>query len=223
MKRLLRILALLLPLLAAMPPPAYAQQEVTSNVYRYKNYEQSTGYYERYEVRPRENRPYVESRQMRRGILRYGPGAASDIRFPSRAADSHRGVAFYGAKTCRSCHVKESKNNMHVTRFGIQCRQCHGGEPIAGVEHYYSPMNRIRRHAYVCAKCHQGATYSYATYVTHAPNPAMASTMAEFPALFWAFWIMIGVAVLTFGLFLPHTLLWGLRELFAGKSGGGES
>lgn len=223
MKILSRLLALLLPLLAALPPPASAQQEVTSNVYRYKNYEQSTGYYESYEVRPFENRPFVMSPGYERGILKYGPGAASEIRFPSRAVDSHRNVAFYRAKTCESCHTREAGNNMHVTRFGIQCRQCHGGEPIAGTEHYYSPMNRIRRHAYVCSKCHQGANYSYATYLAHSPNPALATTMIEFPALFWAFWIMIGIAVLTFGLFLPHTVLWGLRELFEAKPKGGES
>lgn len=207
-------------------PAVLNGQEVTSNLYKYKNYEQSTGYYEQYEVRPFKNRPFVKEPQYSRSILQYGPGAASDIHFPSRAVDSHAGVRFYFAKTCESCHIEQASNNLHTARYDIQCRQCHGGEPIAGIDHYYSPMNRIRRHAYVCAKCHQGAGYSYATYAVHEPNPAMAATASEFPALFYVFWIMIGIAVLTLGVFLPHTVLWGIRELFTSaensKGKGGE-
>ena len=74
-----------------------------------------------------------------------------------------------------------------------------------------------RRHAYVCAKCHEGASASYAAYVVHAPNPALASTFKDFPVLAYAFWIMVAIAVGTFVLFLPHTILWGIRELFTKK------
>jgi hypothetical protein len=102
-------------------------------------------------------------------------------------------------------------------RANLTCRQCHGGEPIASIDHYYSLMNPIRRHAYVCAKCHEGASASYASYVVHAPNPSLAGTLESFPVLFYAFWIMIVIAVGTFALFLPHTILWGIRELFIKK------
>ena len=78
-------------------------------------------------------------------------------------------------------------------------------------------MNPMRRHAYVCAKCHPGANASYASYRVHEPHPALASTFKEFPVLAYAFWIMMAIAVGTFALFLPHTVLWGLRELFAKK------
>ena len=78
-------------------------------------------------------------------------------------------------------------------------------------------MNPLRRHAYVCAKCHQGANASYAAYRVHEPNPALASTFKEFPILAYAFWIMMAIAVGTFAVFLPHTALWGLRELFTKK------
>ena len=81
-------------------------------------------------------------------------------------------------------------------------------------------MNPIRRHAYVCAKCHEGASASYATYVVHAPNPSLASTRKSFPVLFYAFWIMIVIAVGTFLVFLPHTISWGIRELFMRKEKG---
>ena len=78
-------------------------------------------------------------------------------------------------------------------------------------------MNPLRRHAYVCAKCHEGAGASFAAYLVHAPNPALITTKKSAPALFYAFWIMVGIAVLTFLVFLPHTILWGIRELFVKK------
>ncbi|NIO08621.1 MAG: hypothetical protein GTN46_04735, partial [Gammaproteobacteria bacterium] len=46
---------------------------------------------------------------------------------------------------------------------------------------------------------------------------SLAGTLKTFPVLFYAFWIMIVIAVGTFALFLPHTILWGIRELFTKK------
>jgi hypothetical protein len=33
-----------------------------------------------------------------------------------------------------------------------------------------------------------------------------------FPALFYVFWFMVAMAVGTFAAFLPHTIMWGVRE-----------
>ena len=96
-------------------------------------------------------------------------------------------------------------------------------EPIAGIDHYYSPMNRLRRHAFVCAKCHPGASASFATYVVHAPNPAMRTTQKSFPLMFYVFWGMMALAGGTFVVFLPHTALWGMRELYLKKKAKGET
>ena len=201
--------------LLLLPEPAAAQEEVASSIRRYKDREASTGYYEEYEVKPRRQRPFVEIPGVRRGTFPYSPTSAS-VRVRTRLADSHRGIKFYKRRRCEDCHVQETKD-IHTTRANLTCRQCHGGEPIASIEHYYSPMNPIRRHAYVCAKCHEGASASYASYVVHAPNPSLAGTLQSFPVLFYAFWIMIVIAVGTFALFLPHTILWGIRELFIKK------
>jgi hypothetical protein len=46
----------------------------------------------------------------------------------------------------------------------------------------------------------------------HEPNPAALSTQKIFPLLFYVFWFMVAIAVGTFAAFLPHTLVWGLRE-----------
>jgi len=175
-----------------LPETVSAQEEVASAIRRYKQYEASTGYYEEYEVLP--------------------PTAAK-VRIRTRLADSHQGIKFYQRRRCEDCHIKETKD-IHTVRANLTCRQCHGGEPIASIDHYFSPMNPIRKHAFVCAKCHQGASASYASYIVHTPNPALAGTRATFPVLYYVFWIMVAIAVGTFVVFLPHTILWGIRELF---------
>ena len=104
-----------------------------------------------------------------------------------------------------------------VARSGLTCRQCHGEEPIASIDHWYSPLNPRHRHAYVCAKCHEGADASLASYVVHVPNPASMSTFKSFPLLSVVFWLMMALAIGTFAVFLPHALTWGIRELFVKK------
>ncbi len=193
----------------------FAQEEVASAIRRYKAYEASTGYYEEYEVLPRRQRPLIGVTNIREGIFPYSPTVAK-VRSRTHLADSHQGIRFYKGRQCADCHPAAALD-IHTTRANLTCRQCHGGEPIASINYYWSPMNPIRRHAYVCAKCHQGASASYAAYVVHAPNPALSSTFREFPALAYAFWIMVAIAVGTFVLFLPHTILWGIRELFTKK------
>lgn len=197
-------------------------QDAASDAYRYRGYEESSGSYGQYEVLPFRDRRVLEAPSQRKGMLALGP-AAAQVRVRTRLADSHLGLKFYTPyRNCVDCHAEQART-LHVVRNKITCRQCHGGEPIAGVEHYYSPLNSIRRHAYVCAKCHEGASLSFATYDIHEPMPASAKAKADFPALYWVFWIMAAIAVLTFAVFLPHTALWGLRELFSRKKKGGGS
>jgi hypothetical protein len=212
----IRCLALaMLGVLLLLPEPAAAQEEVASSIRRYKDREASTGYYEEYEVKPRRQRPFVEIPGVQRGIFSYSPTAAR-VRVRTRLADSHQGIKFYKRRRCEECHIEQTRD-LHTVRANLTCRQCHGGEPIASIEHYFSPMNPIRRHAYVCAKCHEGSSASYAAYVVHEPNPALASTFKSFPVLSVAFWAMVAIAVSTFALFLPHTIMWGIRELFMRK------
>lgn len=201
--------AALLAVLLFMPGMVAAQEEVASAIRRYKDREVSSGYYDEYEVLSRSHRIPVRGGQR---IFPYSPSAAN-VRIRSRLSDAHAGIKFYSNRRCEDCHIRQAKN-IHTVRGNLTCRQCHGSEPIASIDHYRSPMNPIRRHAYVCAKCHEGASASFSTYVVHAPNPAMLSTKSSFPALFYAFWIMVAVAVGTFVVFLPHTVMWGIRELF---------
>ena len=195
--------------------PATAQEEVTSAIRRYKQYEVSTGYYEQYEARPRHQRPLVGIPGVSRGLFPYSPTSAS-VRSRTHLADSHRGIKFYWGRRCEDCHINET-HDIHTTRANLTCRQCHGGEPIASIDHYYSPMNPIRRHAYVCAKCHEGASASYASYIVHEPAAGSSIARTTFPVLYYTYWFMLVLLVGTLAFFIPHSFLVGLRELFKNK------
>jgi len=205
----------MLGVLLLLPEPAAAQEEVASSIRRYKDREASTGYYEEYEVRPRRERPFVSIPGVRQGVFSYSPSAAQ-VRIRTRLADSHRGIKFYKQRRCEECHVAETRD-IHTTRANLTCRQCHGGEPVASINHYFSPMNPIRRHAYICAKCHEGASASYASYVIHEPSAGSAIARTGFPLLYYTYWFMLALLVGTLAFFIPHSLLVGLRELFQKK------
>jgi hypothetical protein len=198
-----------------LPPPAFAQEEVASAIRRYKDREASTGYYEEYEVRPRRAKPLVGVIGVQEGIFPYSPTSAK-VRNRSHLADSHMGIAFYKEKTCQTCHPEQAQD-IHTVRANLTCRQCHGGEPIASIQYFNSPMNPIRKHAYVCAKCHEGAGASFASYIVHEPAAGSAKARVGFPALYYAYWFMLVLLVGTLAFFIPHSFLVGLRELFNKK------
>lgn len=215
MQRLVLLIALTI-VASLLPLPVVAQEEV-AGANRYRMREASTGYYQEYEVQPSRGSPFVQRGAPDRPVTVGGRASAATY-----AADAHAFVPNYAHRRCASCHKKQAHNNRHITRSNIACRQCHGRDPIAGINHYFSPLNPIRRHAMVCAKCHQGASGSFAMYVVHEPSPLLAGTAESFPVLYWAVWIMVIIAVGTFTLFLPHTGLWMIRELFTRKKNGGE-
>jgi hypothetical protein len=190
--------------------PAFAQKEVTADIYRYSEREVISRYYERHEVRPRSHLPFVIGNIPQRELITLAP-TAEKVRFRKYLSDAHWGLRFYEWRTCIRCHPREA-HNLHTERAKITCRQCHGGEPIAGIRHYYSTMHPRKRYAFVCAKCHKGSSASFATYVVHEPNPAIRGTQKTFPVLFYVFWSMVAIAVGTFAAFLPHAILWGFRE-----------
>lgn len=196
---------------------ADAQEEVSSAIRRYKAYEASTGYYEEHEVLPRRAYPRVEIPEVRRGLIPYSPTAA-EVRSRTHLSDSHMGIKFYQVLRCETCHPEQAKD-IHTVRANLTCRQCHGGEPISSINYYYSPMNPIRKHAYICAKCHEGAGASFSSYVVHEPAAGSAQARKSFPSLYYAYWFMFLLLFGTLAFFLPHSLLTGIRELFGKKAG----
>jgi len=205
--------AALLVHLFVLPGVVSSQEEMASALQRYKDQEASTGYYEQSEVMPRNQRPLIEIPSIRRGALPYSPTAAQ-VRIRTRLVDSHLGIKFYEVLRCNYCHAEQTKD-IHTVRGNLTCRQCHGGEPISGIANFYSPLNPIRRHAYVCAKCHEGASVSFAAYVIHQPAAGSSISRNDFPALYYSYWLMFILLVGTMAFFIPHTFLVGLRELIA--------
>ena len=137
------------------------------------------------------------------------------IRRSSFKLDAHEDVADFSQQVrCQKCHEPQTKD-LHGLRMDISCVQCHRNQPVSGVFQYYSPLNPIRRHAYVCAKCHEGATPSFASYMVHEPNPIASETRSTFPAFYYAVWFMLILAGGVFVFFLPYTVLWWLRDLIA--------
>lgn len=174
-----------------------------------------TGYFRDQDTLPSSFRLY---RQIPGGVgglvTELGPGQERPRR-SSFKLDAHEGVPNYSPRSsCTDCHKDEAKD-LHQVRMGIVCVQCHRSAPISGVYHYYSPLNPIRRHAYVCAKCHEGATPSFAAYVVHEPNPLLSQARDEFPGLYYVVWFMMILAVGVFVVFIPYVILWWFRELVA--------
>ena len=186
---------LLLAGLLALSSAAVAQAPGDDALRRYQDQIRSSAYYD-----PSDQIPG----------LRYGP---TQERRPGLQPkkDAHAGIKGYRHRTCESCH-EEQANNVHTLRANNTCRQCHAEEPIASSAHYFSPMNPVRRHAYVCAKCHEGASASFATYVVHAPVPS--AHRDSFPALYWADVFMYALIVSVMLVFLVHGVGWWTREWF---------
>ena len=210
--RLLTEVVLLLTL-GAIALPSYAQEEARQRIFRERQI--SSGYFEEVDVTSFFYMPLVGGPKPGRRYLNLPPRAGTFRRWRTFLADSHYGIKILKLQKCEDCHPEQNRNH-HTIRARITCFQCHGREPIAGISHYFSSMNPTRRHSYVCAKCHEGANNSYATYVVHSPNPMAPAALETFPMLFWSFWLIFTVAAGTFAVFLPHTFLWGLRELISG-------
>lgn len=177
-----------------------------------------TGYFRDQDTLPGSFRFYQQLPGGEAGLWGLGP-TRKRISRASFNADAHADVADYSPQSsCQSCHAPETRD-LHGLRMNITCVQCHRNVPVAGILHYYSPLNPIRRHAYVCAKCHEGATPSFASYMVHEPNPLAPESRESFPLLYYGIWFMLILAGGVFVIFLPYTALWWIREFIAKLTG----
>jgi hypothetical protein len=173
-----------------------------------------TGYFRDQDTLPGSYRFYQQLPGGEAGLWGMGPSHPKLLR-SSFKIDAHDDVIDYSPRVlCQKCHQPQTKD-LHYLRMGIACVQCHRSSPVAGVYQYYSPLNPIRRHAYVCAKCHEGATPSFASYMVHEPNPVASEARGRFPLLYYTVWFMLILAGGVFAIFLPYTLFWWIRDLVA--------
>jgi hypothetical protein len=89
-----------------------------------------------------------------------------------------------------------------------KCYDCHGAHDIQPVENPTSHLNRQNIVA-TCQKCHTNANRQFAGYFTHATH----HDPDKYPWLFWTFWGMTGLLVVTFVIAGIHTILWLPRSL----------
>jgi len=176
-----------------VPPDIYADAAIS----RYRNQRLSSAYYD-----PSDQVPQ----------LLFGPAPQLGSALTPKL-DAHIGTKGYIKRRCTSCHETAIANS-HNKKSNITCRQCHGSQTISSNDHYFSPMNPIRRHAYVCAKCHEGASASFATYVVHQNREITPDTRQTFPALYWSHVLMLALIVGVMLVFLPHGIAWWIREWF---------
>ncbi|MGB6122317.1 MAG: hypothetical protein WBG80_10435, partial [Bacteroidota bacterium] len=89
-----------------------------------------------------------------------------------------------------------------------KCYDCHGAHDILPVS---DPRSHLSRDNVVktCQKCHQGANRRFAGYLTHATH----HDPDKYPLLFYTFWGMASLLMVTFVVSGIHTLLWLPRAL----------
>ncbi|HLP18551.1 MAG TPA: cytochrome c3 family protein [Bacteroidota bacterium] len=114
--------------------------------------------------------------------------------------------------TCGKCHAEVTKSYFDtyhgkVYQLGYtktaKCYDCHGSHDILPPANPASHLSRGNVVA-TCQKCHPGANRRFAGYLTHATH----HDPEKYPILFWVFWGMTGLVIVTFVFSGLHTLLW---------------
>ncbi len=133
-----------------------------------------------------------------------------------RRADSE-GFKLEIMTQCGRCHEQIAKtyfDTYHgkVSQLGYtktaKCYDCHGAHdilPPSDVRSHLSHENVVE----TCRKCHPGANRQFAGYLTHATH----HDPQKYPYLFYTFWGMTGLLVVTFVIGGVHTVLWLPRAL----------
>ena len=133
-----------------------------------------------------------------------------------RRADE-QGFKLQIMQQCGRCHeaIAETYFDTYhgkVSQLGYtktaKCYDCHGAHDIRKIS---DPESHLSHNNVVatCQKCHPGATRKFAGYLTHATH----HDPDKYPFLFYTFWGMTTLLVVTFFLSGVHTLLWLPRAL----------
>ena len=118
---------------------------------------------------------------------------------------------------CGRCHEEVTESYFEtfhgkVSKLGYtaaaKCYDCHGAHDVLPT---WNPESRLSRQNIVqtCGECHKGSHRQFAGYLTHATH----HDRDKYPFLFYTFWFMTFLLLVTFGIFGAHTLLWLPRSL----------
>ncbi len=118
---------------------------------------------------------------------------------------------------CGNCHrdLAESYFETYhgkVSKLGYlktaKCYDCHGAHDIRRVRDAESHLSR-KNIVKTCEGCHKGSNINFAGYLAHGTH----HDRDRYPALFYAFWGMTSLLVVTFVAAGIHTLAWLPRSL----------
>ncbi|MBM3906709.1 MAG: hypothetical protein FJ363_01395 [Gemmatimonadetes bacterium] len=127
------------------------------------------------------------------------------------------GFKFKIMRQCGTCHKQITESYFEtyhgkVSRLGYtktaQCYDCHGAHDILRVNDVRSKLSRQNVVA-TCQECHPGANRRFAGYLTHVTH----HDLHKYPVLFWVFWGMTTLLIVTFTVGGAHTLMWLPRAL----------
>jgi len=113
---------------------------------------------------------------------------------------------------CGQCHedVTESYfDTFHgkVSKLGYtaaaKCYDCHGAHEILPPDNPASTLSR-QNIVETCGQCHPGSHRQFAGYLTHATH----HDKTKYPVLFYTFWFMTTLLVVTLTIAGTHTLMW---------------
>jgi cytochrome b subunit of formate dehydrogenase len=118
---------------------------------------------------------------------------------------------------CGTCHKEITASYFEtyhgkVSKLGYvktaKCYDCHGAHDILPV---WDPKSHLSRANIVktCAQCHPGSNRRFAGYLTHATH----HDPKKYPFLFYTFWGMTMLLVVTLTLAGVHTLAWIPRSI----------
>jgi cytochrome b subunit of formate dehydrogenase len=113
---------------------------------------------------------------------------------------------------CGRCHEEVTASYFEtfhgkVSKLGFaaaaKCHDCHGAHDILPT---YDPDSHLSRDNIVatCGKCHEGSNRRFAGYLTHATH----HDKDKYPILFYTFWFMSGLLMVTLAVAGTHTIMW---------------
>lgn len=121
---------------------------------------------------------------------------------------------------CGECHedVTESyfetvhgKLSKLESEAAATCYDCHGAHDILPTDDPESSLSFVNI-VETCGQCHEGSHQQFAGYLTHATH----HDRDKYPILYYTFWFMTTLLIVTFTFFGIHTILW-LPRAFQAK------
>lgn len=130
----------------------------------------------------------------------------------NECGECHNDASMSGSRRATFYETYRASYHGQVTRLGsmraARCSDCHGAHDILPISDPDSALHGDHR-VQVCAKCHPGATASFAKFDPHADY----RDSARYPLLHGVWLYFLIVITAAFGFFGLHSILWFVRSV----------